>query len=220
MTTQLAVEVSDLRYRYADQAVLRGILMSVAHNEVVAVMGQSGSGKSTLLHAIAGLLPVDSGSIKIEGSESVGLREIDRDQLRLERFGIVTQSGDLLPELTLRENIELPSALLRQAPKFAAQELAEDLQISELLERRVWEVSGGQLQRAAIARALAHGPQVLLADEPTGALDGDTATQVIETMIACGRGSGASVIVVTHDPAVAAMADRILHLVDGDLLES
>ena len=200
--------------------VLDEVSLSVSAGEAVAVMGPSGSGKSTLLHVLSGLLRPDGGTVRLDGTDLGPLSDRRRSRLRLERFGFIAQFGDLVPELTLQENVELPMRLLRhgrQDTRRRSAELLEQLGISTVADRRAGEASGGQVQRAAVARALAHRPAVLLADEPTGALDTVTGGQVLEALLAHARRGGAAVVLVTHEARVAAHADRDVVLRDGRL---
>jgi putative ABC transport system ATP-binding protein len=183
-------------------------------------MGPSGSGKSTLLHCLAGLLRPDAGGVEVDGVRLDSLSDRQRSRLRLERFGFVPQFGDLVPELTLRENVELPLRLLgrgRRESRARAAELLERLGVADIADHRAGEASGGQVQRTAAARALAHEPAVLLADEPTGSLDTVSGEQVLDAFLDQARDRGTAVIVVTHEHAVAAHADREVVMRDGRL---
>ena len=186
-------------------------------------MGSSGSGKSTLLHCIAGLLVADSGCVSAFGGDLATLSDRARSSLRLRRMGLVSQFGDLVPELTLRENVELPLRLLERRSRTIradVQQLLERLEISAVADRRAGEASGGQVQRAAVARALAHRPALVLADEPTGALDTVTGELVLDALLGQARRDGAAVILVTHEARVAAHADREVVLRDGAVVAS
>ncbi|WP_136517574.1 ABC transporter ATP-binding protein [Cellulomonas telluris] len=198
--------------------VLDGVDVTVETGEVVAVMGPSGSGKSTLLHVLAGLLRPESGTVTLAGSRLDDLPDAARSRLRLRRTGFVFQFGDLVPELTVVENVELPLRLTgvpRRAARDRALALLDELGVADVASRRTSEVSGGQAQRAAVARALVHEPAVVLADEPTGALDTVTGERVLEALVAAATSRGAAVLLVTHELRVAAWARREVHLRDG-----
>ncbi|UYM06774.1 ABC transporter ATP-binding protein [Solicola gregarius] len=215
-----AVDVRDVRVCIASRPVLDGVELRVASGEVVAIEGASGAGKSTLLHTVAGLIRPSSGSVEIAGRRIDKLNDRRRSALRLRMIGSVFQFGELLPEFNVIENVELPLRLLghgRTHSRARAKELLEEVGIDDLAERGLSEVSGGQMQRAAIARALAHEPHVLLADEPTGSLDEDAAETVLKLLIDASHRHGAGLIVVTHHHDVARQCDRTLQLVHGTL---
>jgi len=207
-----------LRHSYGAQEVLRGVDVQVAAGEVVALMGPSGSGKSTLLHLLAGLLRPSAGEVELLGRRIDHLPDRERSRIRLEHLGFVFQFGDLVPELTVVENVELPLRLLGTASRPArrtALELLDLLDIADLADRRLHEVSGGQSQRAAVARALVHSPVAVLADEPTGALDTIAGERVLEALVEAARHTGAAVVLVTHEVTVASWAGRDIQLRDG-----
>ncbi|GAA3512848.1 ABC transporter ATP-binding protein [Georgenia daeguensis] len=209
-----------LRHTYGKDEVLHGVDIDVQPGEVVALMGPSGSGKSTLLHLLAGLLTPSSGEVRLRGERIDTLSESARADLRLRRMGFVFQFGDLVPELTLVENVELPLRLTghrRAAARRAAGDLMAALGIADVADRRLNEVSGGQAQRAAVARALVHSPEIVFADEPTGSLDTLTGEQVMEALVGAARETGAAVVLVTHEMSVAAFADRDLQMRDGQI---
>lgn len=206
-----------LSLAFGTTAALDDLSIDIQAGEIVAVMGPSGSGKSTLLHCLAGILRPDEGEVRFEDRSVTGLSESARSALRLRSFGFVFQFSDLLPELTLRENVVLPLQLNR-APGDTmrkAASLLEALEIDDVADRRPAEVSGGQVQRAAVARALVHEPSIVFADEPTGALDSVAGELVLTALIKLARSNGASVVLVTHDHRVAAHADREVILRDG-----
>ncbi|MFS0703954.1 ABC transporter ATP-binding protein [Cellulomonas sp. 179-A 9B4 NHS] len=198
--------------------VLRGVEMFLGAGEVVALTGPSGSGKSTLLHVLSGLLRPDAGTVTLAGERVDHLPDAVRSDLRLRRFGFVLQFGDLVPELTVVENVELPLRLTgvrhREARARAAA-LLDELDVAHVAHRRVSEVSGGQAQRAAVARALVHEPAVVLADEPTGALDTVTGERVLEALVRAAETRGTAVLLVTHEARVAAWGSREVRLRDG-----
>lgn len=206
---------------YGATPAVRDVSLHMEAGASMALMGASGSGKSSLLHCLAGVLVPDEGSIFFGGTDITGLSDRDRSRLRLERMGVVFQFGDLVPELTLVENVMLPLQLLGQRRRVArvrALELLDQLGIAELADSRTGAVSGGQAQRAAVARALVHDPAVVLADEPTGALDSVTAEAVLDALVGLTRDSGATLLVVTHDNVVASHLDALVTLHDGAVL--
>lgn len=222
-TTRLMLEATELTLFYGQTRALNGVSISVASGESVAVMGASGSGKSSLLHCLAGVIAPDSGSVYIDGTDLTGLSDRSRSRVRLERVGVVFQFGDLVPELSLIENVMLPLQLLGQkaAPaRDRALALLTELGIPELADSRAGEVSGGQAQRAAVARAMVHRPAIVLADEPTGSLDSFNAEEVMDALIALTRTAGTALVVVTHDNRVASHLDRLITLRDGAVLNS
>ena len=224
MTTGQAVEIADavradgLHLSFGETPALRGTTLSVSPGEVVALMGPSGSGKSTLLYCLAGILRPDAGAVHVRGRDLTGVSERARSELRLRHMGFVFQNADLVPELTIVENVALPSQLLgvrhAEAVRRARAALAA-VGLETEAHRRTGEVSGGQAQRASVARALAHEPDVVFADEPTGALDTVTGERVLDLLIATAAARRASVLLVTHDHRVAAHADRTLVIRDG-----
>jgi putative ABC transport system ATP-binding protein len=214
------LEAQDVTFSFGATPALRGATVSVAAGEILAVMGPSGSGKSTLLHCLAGILVPDGGTITFAGERLDTLREGTRTELRRNRFGFVFQFGQLVPELTAQENVALPLLLAgtgRTTAMSAAREWFGRLGLDGLERRRSGELSGGQAQRVALARGLVSRPQVLFADEPTGALDSLTGEQVMDLLTAAAREQGTTVVLVTHEPRVAAYADREVIVRDGKL---
>lgn len=212
------LEGRGLRHSYGPTRVLDGVDLALATGEVVAVMGPSGSGKSTLLHLLAGLLVPDDGEVWLAGERVDRLPERHRSELRLRRFGFVFQFGDLVPELTVVENVELPLRLtgVRPAPARArATAMLDRLGVADQAGKRLSEVSGGEAQRAAVARALVHTPPVVLADEPTGSLDTVTGELVLEALVGTATEQGTAVLLVTHELRVASWASRDVQLRDG-----
>lgn len=210
--------VSGLCVTHGAGDVLHEIDLSVSAGDSVAIVGTSGSGKSTLLHALAGLVAIRSGAVHVAGHDLAALSEEARSRLRRERLGFVFQFGELVPELSLGENVALPLRLLGEHRRVAAgraRDLLGELGIGDLAGRRPGEVSGGQAQRAAIARAVIHRPAVVLADEPTGALDSHHAEAVLDLLFDLVADHGASLVLVTHEAAVAARASTSVHIVDG-----
>jgi putative ABC transport system ATP-binding protein len=212
------IEAKALSVSFGSTMALRDVSLSVEAGESVAVMGRSGSGKSTLLHCLAGLVRPDQGEVWFDGRRLDSASEKTRSDERLRHMGLVFQFGYLAPELTLAENVALPllvTGTSRRAAQQRAMELLERLEASDVADRRPSEVSGGQMQRAAVARALAHRPRVVFADEPTGALDSANGQLVLEAMITAARDDRAAVVVVTHEARLASYCDREVVLVDG-----
>ena len=218
MARGCVLEARDLDRSFGNTPALRGASLTVAQGEVLAVMGPSGSGKSTLLHCLAGIYTPDRGEVWFDGRRIDTLGDNARTELRRTAFGFVFQFGQLVPELTALDNIALPM-LLGKAGRKRAYETARTwlgrLGLEELGARRTGELSGGQAQRIAIARALATRPAVLFADEPTGALDSLTGEKVMDLLVSTARQEGTTVVVVTHDARVAACADREVMVRDG-----
>ncbi|MEU5345833.1 ABC transporter ATP-binding protein [Streptomyces sp. NPDC020766] len=208
----------DLRKAYGPTNALDGAEFSIHPGEVVAVMGPSGSGKSTLLHCLAGIVTPDSGSIMYSGQEMATMNDARRSALRRSQFGFVFQFGQLVPELTCVENVALPLRLngaSRQDAERTALARMEQLEVDDLKAKRPGEVSGGQGQRVAVARALVTDPRVLFADEPTGALDSLNGERVMELLTEAARTANAAVVLVTHEARVAAYSDREIVVRDG-----
>ncbi|MEO3923159.1 ABC transporter ATP-binding protein [Micromonosporaceae bacterium B7E4] len=221
MTSQgstMTLQGRDLAIRFGRTVALDGADVTISPGEIVAIMGPSGSGKSTLLHVLAGILRPEHGEVRLDTQRIDNLSDSRRSSLRLRSFGFVLQFGDLVPELSLRENVELPLRLLgrpRAEARRRGAELLGHLAVAELADRRPGQVSGGEAQRAAVARALAHRPSVIFADEPTGALDSAAGEVVLDALTGLARKEGSAVVMVTHEARVAAYADRTVFLRDG-----
>jgi putative ABC transport system ATP-binding protein len=212
------IEARGVELSFGPTPALRGASVSVAAGEVLAVMGPSGSGKSTLLHCLAGILVPNAGEIYFAGRRLDTLREGERSALRRDRFGFVFQFGQLVPELTAQENVALPlllSGIRRTEALARAVGWLDRLEMDGLQHRRSGELSGGQAQRVALARSLVADPQVLFADEPTGSLDSLTGEHVMSLLSTSAREQGTTVVLVTHEPRVAAYADREVMVRDG-----
>lgn len=199
---------------------LRGVDMQIYPGEMVGIVGPSGSGKSTLLGIIGGLDIPTRGTVEIDGVNITRMNENQLTEIRNEKIGFIFQFFNLIPTLTALENVALPIQFARKRqhhPERRARELLEVLGLGDRLNHRPSELSGGQQQRVAIARALANNPPLLLADEPTGNLDTESGAVVMEALHTIRRESGTTVVIVTHDSELAAHADRILILVDGQI---
>jgi putative ABC transport system ATP-binding protein len=212
------LECSDLHKSFGQTPALRGASFAVQAGEIVAIMGPSGSGKSTLLHCLAGIITPDSGEVSFSGQRVDQLSEGRRSELRRRTFGFVFQFGQLVPELIAEENVALPLLLAgvsRGAALASARKWFDPLGLSGLEGRRSGELSGGESQRVALARGLVAQPVVLFADEPTGSLDSLTGELVMELLVDSARRQGTTVVIVTHEPRVAAYADREVIVRDG-----
>ncbi|NJP67858.1 ABC transporter ATP-binding protein [Streptomyces spiramenti] len=212
------LRAAGLHKSYGATPALAGASFSIDAGEVVAVMGPSGSGKSTLLHCLAGIITPDEGTVHFQGAELSALSDSERSRLRRGDFGFVFQFGRLVPELTCLENVALPMRLAgtpRRAAEGTAGEWLARLEVSDTHAKRPGQISGGQGQRVAVARALAARPRVVFADEPTGALDTLNGERVMELLTAAARDTGAAVVLVTHESRVAAYSDREVVVRDG-----
>ncbi len=230
MQIHLASVGVEKAYRKGKAAVpvLGGVDLEVGHGELLAIVGASGSGKSTLLHVLGLLDAPDKGTVMLDGRRIDDLPARRRDALRNGTFGFIFQFYHLLPELTALENVMMPN-LIRHGPigyltrrrelRRGAAELLERVGLGHRLEHRPSELSGGEMQRAAIARALAGGPAIVLADEPTGNLDAGTGAEVLELLRGLNRERGLTMILVTHDAQVATSADRVVRLAEGRVEE-
>ena len=208
----------DITRSFGPVRALAGVSITIASGESVAIMGPSGSGKSTLLHCLSGVLVPSDGQVIFEGQDLTRMSDAQRSHLRLSQFGFVFQDGQLIPELPARENVALPLLLTgtrRRAALAKADKTLARIGIPELGARRPADMSGGQAQRVAIARALATNPRVVFADEPSGALDQATGHEVMQLLTATVTQAGASLVMVTHDPAVARWCSRLVEIRDG-----
>ncbi len=215
-----AIEANGVARSYRDYRALNGVSLVVGRGERVAIMGPSGCGKTTLLNILGGIDRPDSGTVAING---MPISYHDRDLTHLHRteVGFVFQGYGLIPSLTAAENVEftlLTNGVDAETRRERAHSLLEAVNLSGLAERFPEELSGGQRQRVAVARSLAHLPSVVLADEPTGNLDRQNGLEVIGTLIRACRDRDAALVVVTHDPEVAAQMDRVVHMKDGQVL--
>ena len=230
--SKAAIEVRDLHKSYwlgrTQLDVLRGLSFSVPQGEFAAIVGASGSGKSTLLHLVGLLDRPDQGTIALDGVDMGALPARRRNRKRCEEIGFVFQFYHLLPELNVLENALLPAQvdastvgwLSRRGPsRKRAAEVLDQLGLGDRLKHRPKELSGGERQRVAIARAMMNGPEVLLADEPTGNLDSKTGKQIMDVLRRFHAKSEQTMLMVTHDSSLVDQADRVLHLVDGQLTD-
>jgi putative ABC transport system ATP-binding protein len=218
--SDLAVDASGVSMSFGATPALVDVRLEIRPGESVALMGPSGSGKSTLLLCLAGIITPDSGHIATAGLTLTDASDAERSRHRLGRMGFVFQFGDLIPELSLVENVALPlqlTGIRRRPADQRAREMLDLLGIADCAERRTGEVSGGQAQRAAVARALVHEPAVIFADEPTGALDSSSGEQVLDLLMSAAAAQDAAVLIVTHDHRVAAHTDRLVVLRDGQV---
>ena len=223
MTTQM-VSVGDLRRDFGTGprrvSALGGVSFHLAAGTFTAVMGPSGSGKSTLLQCVAGLDRPTGGQVAVDGVELTGMDETALTVFRRDRIGFVFQAFNLISSLTAAQNVALPARLSgRRADAAAIARALEAVELADRGEHRPSELSGGQQQRVAIARAVFTAPAVLFADEPTGALDAGSSRRVLELLRALVDDRGQTVLMVTHDPVAAAMADEVLFLADGRLVD-
>jgi putative ABC transport system ATP-binding protein len=218
VTRASLIEARGVYKSFGQTPALRGASVSVRPGEIFAIMGPSGSGKSTLLHCLAGIYTPDQGEVLFDGQPVNIMSEADRTKLRRTAFGFVFQFGQLVPELTAADNVALP-LLLNRTKRKAAYQIAgawlDKLGIGDKSGRRTGELSGGEAQRVAVARALAMNPQVIFADEPTGSLDSLTGEKVMDLLTGLAKETGSTVVIVTHDARVAAYADRVATVRDG-----
>jgi putative ABC transport system ATP-binding protein len=218
MTTEPLLVATGLHKSYGHTPALDGADLTIRSGEVVAVMGPSGSGKSTLLHCLAGIVRADAGEVRYRGDDLSAMSDGERSALRRTDFGFVFQFGQLVPELTCLENVAIPLRLngtRRRAAEAEAAKWLERLEVADVAGQRPGEVSGGQGQRVAVARALVSGPRVIFADEPTGALDSLNGERVMRLLTEAAHDTGAAVVLVTHEARVAAYSDREIVVRDG-----
>jgi putative ABC transport system ATP-binding protein len=204
--------LQDLRKSYGNTPVFDRVALQAGRGEVVALLGESGVGKSTLLNCIAGLDRADGGRVLLDGTDLATLDEAALAHWRRDHVGFVFQAFHVLPHLSVAHNVALPLLLQRRPDAARVQAMLDAVGLGDLGGRLPRTLSGGQLQRVAIARALVHRPALVLADEPTGNLDPDTAARVLQVLLAQVRAQRASCLLVTHSPAAAARADRVLRL--------
>ena len=219
---EVIMRARGLEMSFGQTHALRGVDLDVLAGEVLAVTGPSGSGKSTLLHIMAGVLAPDAGRVDYHGDDTpqdiAALDESARSRLRLKEFGFIFQFGQLLPDLSALDNVTIPLLLAGASHRKAlaqAREILGELGLSEHLDKRPTQLSGGQAQRAAVARALVTNPHLLFADEPTGSLDSLATERTMEVLLNSVRSRGAGLVIITHDARIAAYADREVTVRDG-----
>lgn len=216
----IILKAQDVHKTFGKTKALDGITIDIRTGESVAIMGPSGSGKSTLMHSLASIIPIDTGSISYRSKDLSKLSDDERTALRRTDFGFVFQFGQLLSELSALDNVALPLLLNKQPHGEAyerARELLKELDMSEYANTLIGNLSGGQAQRVAIARALVHKPAVVFADEPTGSLDSLNGEKAMELLTGHAKKLGATLLVVTHDPKVAAYCERMVIVRDGKI---
>ncbi|MCC5877193.1 MAG: ABC transporter ATP-binding protein [Candidatus Sumerlaeia bacterium] len=228
MTNSPLVSVSKVRKSYGRAGssggtpVLRGVSLDVARGEFVALMGASGSGKTTLLNLVGGIDSTDEGSIHVDGTALESMTDDSRSAFRLRNIGFVFQFFNLLPNLTVKENISLPLLFLgvkEGAAHRSANEAANEVGLGDKTERLVHQLSGGEMQRVGIARALVHKPKLLLADEPTGNLDSRTGKSILELLRSVGTTHHLTILMATHDMGAAESCDRVVRMADGQVTD-
>lgn len=221
--TEPIIGIRDLRKTFrsgeVDVHALRGVDLSVERGEFLAIVGPSGSGKSTLFNILGGLTPPTSGTVMIDGQDLMQMSDADRTNLRKKTVGFVFQKYNLLPTLTVGDNIEIARDIAGFRgpldPQFL--EVIETLGIANKMDRKPRQLSGGEQQRVAIARSVVNRPAILLADEPTGNLDTENSTAVLDLMRDLNKKLGQTILMITHNPEAAAFADRTVHMRDGHL---
>ena len=213
------IEAANIRKSFGHLEVLKGVDFNAEKGEVVSIMGASGAGKTTFLQILGTLLTPDSGSLVIDGKNALGLKEKDKAAFRGRTIGFVFQAHHLLPEFTALENVMIPAMIAGGRSQSEIRTKAEEMLARVGLARRAGhrpaELSGGEQQRVAIARALINDPAVLLADEPTGNLDSATKQEIHKLLFDLRDSLGQTIVIVTHDPDLAALCDRTLHMRDG-----
>lgn len=219
--SDIIIRTDDIKKSYGETHAMRGISLEIERGEVLAIMGPSGSGKSTLLHTLAGITRPDSGKVYFNGLRIDNLTDKQRTLLRRSKFGFVFQFSQLVPELTAIDNVAVPLLLNGINRKIAYQKAEQWLNKVGITDTKLNhlanQLSGGQIQRVAIARAMAINPEVLFADEPTGSLDSLNSELVMKMFIKTAKDNGTTVVMVTHEPTIAAYADREIIVRDGKL---
>jgi bacitracin transport system ATP-binding protein len=206
--------------KFNKQEVLRGLDLTIQEGEFVSIMGASGSGKTTLLNVLSSIDKVSSGTININGNEMTGMKEKQLAEFRKNHLGFIFQEYNLLDTLTVKENILLPLSIKKVSKKDAEskfQDVATELGIYEVKDKYPNEISGGQKQRTSAARAFIHQPSIIFADEPTGALDSKSASDLLNKLSEMNQSRKATIIMVTHDPAAASYSSRIIFIKDGQI---
>lgn len=218
-SSDIIIKTDDIKKSYGETHAMRGISLTIKRGEVLAIMGPSGSGKSTLLHTLAGITKPDSGKVYLNGSRIDNLNDRQRTMLRRSKFGFVFQFSQLVPELTAIDNVAVPLLLNGIDRKTAYRKAEQWLNKVGINDAKLYhlanQLSGGQIQRVAIARAMVINPEVLFADEPTGSLDSLNSELVMKMFIKTAKDNGTTVVMVTHEPTIAAYADREIIVRDG-----
>lgn len=215
------ISAKNIKKTYGATEILHGVSLDVKQGEVLAIMGPSGSGKSTLLHSLGAIIPVDSGEISFDGHNIAKFSDNKRSILRRTAFGFVFQFSQLVPELTALDNVALPlllNGVNRNKAYEEAKKWLNEVGLMDKYESTPGEISGGQAQRVAIARAMVIRPKILFADEPTGSLDSLNSEHIMELFIKTAKDHGTTVIIVTHEPSIAAYADREIIVRDGQVV--
>ena len=221
MPVSTIISAKNIKKSYGKTEILHGVSLDVKQGEVLAIMGPSGSGKSTLLHSLAAIISVDSGEIMFDDRNIAKLNDNKRSILRRTAFGFVFQFSQLVPELTVIDNVALPlllNGVNRNEAYKEAKKWLGGVGLTDKYESTPGEISGGQAQRVAIARAMVVQPKILFADEPTGSLDSLNSEHVMELFIKTAKDHGTTVIMVTHEPSIAAYADREIVVRDGQIV--
>lgn len=216
------IEANNIGKSYAQTVAIGGVSLKIDQAEFVTIMGPSGSGKSSLLYALSGLETIDQGEVRFEEKDLKQMKEEELAALRRSSMGFVFQQPTLLSHLTLKDNIILPALRENKRSRSDVEKrvelLMEQVGIGELADRSITEVSGGQLQRAGICRALINQPKILFGDEPTGALNSQTTEEILELLQDIHR-QGTAILLVSHDPVVAAHSQRVIFMVDGKIVD-
>lgn len=221
--TESIIGIRDLRKTFrsgeVDVHALRGVDLAVERGEFLAVVGPSGSGKSTLFHILGGLTPPTAGTVMIDGQDLMKMSDSDRTRLRMKSVGFVFQKYNLLPTLTVGDNIKIARDIAHVKGPLDKQflEVLDALGITDKMDRKPRQLSGGEQQRVAIARSIVNHPAILLADEPTGNLDTENSTAVLGLLRDLNKRLGQTILMITHNPDAAAFADRVVHMRDGQL---
>ena len=214
------IQVREIEKKFGESNILNGISMEVNKGDFIAIMGPSGSGKSTLLYSISGMDEITGGSVWFDGENLSAMGEEERAQMRLKKMGFVFQNAQMLKTLTIFDNIILPGLVAGEEEadiiRKRAVDLMEQMGISQIADRDIRKVSGGQLQRASICRAMINNPEVLFMDEPTGALNSEATEQVLEILKKLNE-QGVTIVMVTHDINIAKYANKIIHIHDGHI---
>lgn len=214
------IQIEQLNKSFKDTKVIKDISFEIKKGDFIAVMGPSGSGKSTLLYSVSGMDSISEGKVIFEGVNIIDLQESELSKFRLTKMGFVFQNAQMLKNLSVFDNITLPGLVAKKESaetiRKRASELMEQMEITEIKNRDINEVSGGQLQRASICRAMINNPEILFMDEPTGALNSEATDQVLDIFEHLNR-NGMTIMIVTHDPRVAARAKKVLYIRDGQV---